>query len=105
MQHKPPYYAVIFTSVRTQVDEGYADMADAMMDLAARQPGFLGVEHARETVGITISYWSSLGAIEGWKAQADHQLAQKLGREKWYARYTIRICRVERAYDFNTGPS
>lgn len=105
MQHKPPYYAVIFTSVRTQVDEGYADMADAMMDLAARQPGFLGVEHARETVGITISYWSSLGAIADWKAQADHQLAQKLGKEKWYAQYTIRVCRVERAYDFDAGPS
>lgn len=95
-----PYYAVIFTSVRTQAEAGYAEMAGAMMDLAARQPGYLGVEHARETTGITVSYWESLEAIAAWKAQADHQLAQQKGRQQWYSEYTVRICRVEREYDF-----
>lgn len=95
-----PYYAVIFTSVRTRVEAGYAEMADAMMELASRQPGYLGVEHARDTTGITVSYWQSLEAIAAWKAQADHQLAQQKGREQWYAEYTVRICRVEREYDF-----
>ncbi len=95
-----PYYAVIFTSVRTGVEEGYSEMAEAMLALASCQPGYLGVDHAHDSTGITVSYWQNLEAIAAWKAHADHQLAQQKGREKWYAQYTIRICRVEREYDF-----
>ena len=94
----PPYYAVIFTSVRKDNPAGYAEMADKMYALAAQQPGFLGVESAREAVGITVSYWKDPEAIHHWKQQADHQLARKLGREQWYAAYKTRICRVEREY-------
>lgn len=96
----PPYYAVIFTSVRTETDEGYGDMASHMVDLAAGQPGFLGVESARNDLGITVSYWESLEAIRAWKAHAEHLLAQRLGREKWYHAYKTRVCRVERDYGF-----
>jgi heme-degrading monooxygenase HmoA len=95
-----PYYAVIFTSVRTTVDDGYGAMSDRMMELAVNQPGFLGVESAREEVGITVSYWESLDAIKNWKANAEHVLAQKTGREKWYHSFTTRICRVEKEYSF-----
>lgn len=95
-----PYYAVIFTSVRTTVDNGYGAMSDRMMELAVNQPGFLGVESAREEVGITVSYWESLDAIKNWKANAEHVLAQKTGREKWYHSFTTRICRVEKEYSF-----
>ncbi len=94
----PPYHAVIFSSLRTEVDDGYADMAEQMVALATRQPGFLGVESAREGLGITVSYWESLEAIRHWKAHTDHLLAQKMGREKWYAAYKTRICKVERDY-------
>ncbi|WP_111494626.1 antibiotic biosynthesis monooxygenase family protein [Marinobacter bohaiensis] len=97
---EPPYYAVIFTSLRTAGDEGYGEMAQAMVALASQQPGFLGVESAREDVGITVSYWSDLDSIRDWKRQADHRLAQRLGRERWYQEYTVRIARVERAYAF-----
>ncbi|SFT68988.1 Heme-degrading monooxygenase HmoA [Kosakonia arachidis] len=95
-----PYYAVIFTSVRTVVDEGYGAMSDRMMELAVNQPGFLGVDSAREEVGITVSYWDSLDAIKNWKANAEHVIAQKTGREKWYSAFTTRICRVEKEYSF-----
>lgn len=95
-----PYYAVIFTSVRTGQEPGYGKMSEAMAESAARQPGFLGVESAREEVGITVSYWTSLEAIAAWKTQASHLIAQQLGRQNWYAAYTTRICRVERDYDF-----
>jgi len=95
-----PFYAVIFTSVRTTVDNGYGAMSDRMMELAVNQPGFLGVESAREEVGITVSYWESLDAIKNWKANAEHVLAQKTGREKWYHSFTTRICRVEKEYSF-----
>ncbi|MDB5934882.1 MAG: antibiotic biosynthesis monooxygenase [Massilia sp.] len=96
-----PYYAVIFTSIRTDGDDdGYGDMAALMAASAARQPGFLGVESAREEVGITVSYWDSLEAIAAWKQDAAHLAAQKLGSEKWYAAYKTRICRVERDYEF-----
>jgi len=94
----PPYYAVIFSSIRTDDGEGYAEMAERMAELAAQQPGYLGIESARNEVGITVSYWESLEAIRHWKANAEHLLAQKLGREKWYAAYKTRVCRVERDY-------
>lgn len=95
-----PYYAVIFTSLRTTEDKGYGEMAKQMETLAKQQPGFIAVESARETIGITVSYWDSLEAIAQWKQQADHLLAQQLGRKQWYSWYKVRICKVERTYDF-----
>ena len=97
----PPYYAVIFTSLRTQIEEGYHEMAEEMVHLAALQPGYLGHESARDTLGITISYWESLEAIKHWKMQSDHLLAQKFGREKWYSAYSTRIAKVERDYSMH----
>lgn len=95
-----PYYAVIFTSIRTEDDRGYKEMAQQMESLAKRQPGFLGMESARDEIGITVSYWDNLKAIADWKAQADHIFAQKKGREEWYKWYKVRICMVEREYEF-----
>lgn len=95
---KPPYYAVIFTSLRTEGDHGYADMADKMVQLASEQPGFIGIESAREEVGITVSYWQDLESIKQWKANAEHLVAQKLGREQWYSSFKTRIAKVERDY-------
>ncbi len=97
---KPPYYAVIFTSIRTEVEEGYAAMAQQMVELAKQQPGYLGHESAREQIGITISYWQSVEAIKNWKQVSEHLIAQQLGREKWYSYYKTRICLVERDYEF-----
>lgn len=97
---QPPYYAVIFTSVRTPGDDGYWDMAAEMEELARKQEGFLGVESARNDVGITVSYWQSEEAIKNWKANARHLFAQRQGRDKWYQNYMVRICRVERDYTF-----
>lgn len=95
---QPPYYAVIFTSLRTDDDAGYADMAQKMEQLAATQPGYLGIESAREGLGITVSYWADPEAMKNWKANAEHMLAQKLGRERWYAMYRVRVAKVEREY-------
>lgn len=97
----PPYYAVIFTSVRTPVDDGYADMANRMDVLAATMPGYLGVESARSEVGITVSYWSNVESIKNWKKETEHLFAQKMGREVWYSAYKTRICLVERDYGFD----
>lgn len=95
----PPYYAVIFTSVRTDADDaGYQAMAQHMDTLAARQPGYLGVESARHGVGITVSYWRDLASIRDWKANVEHLVAQRTGRSTWYAHYQVRIARVERDY-------
>jgi len=96
-----PYYAVIFTSIRTPGDNGYGKMADAMVEAAAKQPGFLGVESAREDLGITVSYWDSLESIAAWKQDSMHLIAQQAGREKWYECYKTRICLVERDYEFS----
>lgn len=97
----PPYYAVIFAAQRSATDEdGYGAMAEAMVERAAAQPGFLGIESARDAdgFGITVSYWRSAAAIAAWKADAEHLAAQRLGRTVWYDRFALRIARVERAY-------
>jgi heme-degrading monooxygenase HmoA len=98
---KPPYYAVIFTNLQTNDTEGYSAMAETMEQLARQQPGFLDFEHAREDIGITISYWESLEAIASWKANLEHLEAQKSGKERWYEWYKIRICKIEREYSFS----
>jgi heme-degrading monooxygenase HmoA len=97
---KPPYYAVIFTSTRTKVDEGYAEMATKMVELAQQQDGFLGIESARNELGITVSYWRDLESIKNWKSNLDHLDAQLKGRNKWYENYIVRIALVERDYSF-----
>ena len=95
-----PYYAVIFTSTRTDADKGYETMVAAMIKLAAQQPGFLGMESARDSIGITVSYWENLEAIATWQRDSAHQVAQQRGRELWYDSFKTRICRVERDYGF-----
>lgn len=95
-----PYYAVIFTSLLTEHTDGYSEMANAMEELAKKQPGYLGFESARDGLGISISYWESLNDIKNWKSQIQHLEAQHLGRLQWYSWYKIRICKVEREYDF-----
>lgn len=97
---EPPYYAVIFTSLRTDVEEYYPETAERMWTLASEQGGFLGAESARAEIGITVSYWASLESIAAWKANAEHILAQERGRSDWYSGYAVRVCRVERAYGF-----
>ncbi len=95
---EPPYYAVIFTSTRNDGDNGYAETAEAMLELASTQPGFLGFESARQEIGISVSYWSSLEAIAAWKENTAHRQAQDNARE-WYRTFHVRVCRVERAYE------
>lgn len=97
---KPPYYAVIFTSVRTEGDNGYAEMADQMVELARQQDGFLGVESARNEVGITVSYWRDLESIRKWKENAEHSFAREKGRQEWYCCFKTRVAKVERDYGF-----
>jgi len=92
---EPPYYAIIFTSLRTDIDEGYSSMAARMFELASQQPGFLGTETARADLGITISYWKDLDSVNAWKNNAEHIAAQTQGEINWYGKYHIRIARVE----------
>ena len=97
----PPYYAVTFASQRQGNDQGYDEMAARMAALAEKQPGFLGLETARDAsgFGITVSYWQTEAAIKTWKQVSEHVLAQKLGKTRWYEHYTLRVARVERSYE------
>lgn len=95
-----PYYAVIFTSTLAN-SEGYATMAGQMEELAKKQVGYIGMDSAREDVGITVSYWKDLESIQLWKKNVDHINAQELGKTKWYKSYSVRIARVEREYGFD----
>lgn len=95
-----PYYAVIFTSLRSPVEDSYSETSHRMVELAQAQQGYLGHESARDGLGITVSYWESLDAIKQWKQQSEHLLAQQKGRITWYEVYKVRICKVERDYGF-----
>ncbi|MEO5709069.1 MAG: antibiotic biosynthesis monooxygenase [Nocardioidaceae bacterium] len=98
---EPPYVAVIFTSLRTegdQADQGYARMSGRMDELAAQQPGYLGIEAARDGIGITVSYWADEDAARAWKQVAAHLVAQERGREVWYSDYRVRVAVVHRDY-------
>jgi heme-degrading monooxygenase HmoA len=98
---EPPYVAVIFTTRRTDDDEGYTETDARMVELAAEQPGFLGIESARDGAnGITVSYWRNDGDARAWKEVAEHRAAQQLGRERWYRAYRLRVAHVERDYGF-----
>ena len=100
MTPEPPYYAVVFSSLRRDGDHGYNATADRMVELAKQQPGFLGVESVRgaDGFGITVSYWESEDAIRNWKRHAEHTAARDRGRREWYEHFELRIARVERAY-------
>ena len=104
---EPPYYAVIFTSILGNKVEGYDAMGQALVELAERQPGYLGIETTRgaDGLGITVSYWADEDSILAWKNQTQHLLAQKNGIERWYSHYELRVAKVERAYSGPEGRS
>ena len=99
---EPPYYVVIFTALLTNDTEGYAERAEALYELAAKMPGFIGMEAA--DIGsegeISVIYWKDEASILEWKNNAEHLAAQKLGKNRFYQQYAIRVAKVERAYDF-----
>ena len=97
---KEPYYAVIFTSLKTENTKGYSEMADQIEALAKKQDGYLSIESDRNSVWITVSYWESIDAINQWKANTNHLFAQQKGKEQWYSWYNTKICKVEREYEF-----
>jgi heme-degrading monooxygenase HmoA len=96
----PPYYAVIFSSLRTDGDNDYSEMANKMVELAKKQDGFLGVESVREKLGITVSYWQDLESIKKWRENAEHSMARERGRKEWYKSFKVRIAKVEQDYGF-----
>lgn len=101
----PPYYAVIFTAQLSDNTVGYGSMSEKMVELAKSQPGYIGIESTRdiEGLGITVSYWADETALQNWKQVSEHLYAQNMGKQKWYEHYTLRVAKVERAYDGPVG--
>lgn len=100
---EPPYYAVIFTNQLSEDEAGYERMGAKMFQMATEQPGCLGAESTRDAdgFGITVSYWKDEESLLAWKAKAEHLVAQRLGIERWYSHFEVRVAKVERAY---SGP-
>ncbi|MBF2760424.1 MAG: antibiotic biosynthesis monooxygenase [Ectothiorhodospiraceae bacterium AqS1] len=97
----PPYYAVIFANQASENPDGYAEMANEMREIAATMPGYIGIESARDEKGfaVTVSYWESEDAIASWRNHARHRLARRIGRERWYDHFILRVAKIERHYD------
>lgn len=98
---KPPYYAVIFSSIMSNNNKGYKKIAKKMNEVASKQPGFLGIESVREDLGISVSYWKNLDSIMKWKKNTEHLESKTEGKKKWYDKYKVRISKVEIDYGFN----
>ncbi len=93
--------AVIFMSIRNDADaDGYGEAVAAMDALAATQPGYRGVDSAREAggMGITVSYWADDAAAIAWRDHPEHAAIRERGRARWYDRYSVSVARVERTY-------
>lgn len=99
--YPPPYFAVIFTSTHHLLDKEYDGLDDILIDLAKKNGGFLGMDSARSDIGISVSYWKTEEDILRWKKNTDHQVAIQKGIDRWYQHYNVRICKVERNYEFN----
>jgi heme-degrading monooxygenase HmoA len=97
---KAPYYAVIFSSLRTENDNGYGATAERMAELAGQMPGYLGIESVRgsDGFGITVSYWTDEASIAAWRKHSEHVIAQERGKREWYRHYELRVARVERSW-------
>lgn len=97
-------WAVIFTSRLRDGVDGYDQVAGRMEELARAQPGYLGHDSVRgaDGIGLTVSYWSSQEAVKAWRANVEHSAAQRMGRERFYEWFRVDVCRVERAYDFES---
>ena len=93
---QPPYYAVIFTTVKSDNQTGYAEMNARMYELAQQQKGYLGIESAKGEIGLSVTYWETLEDIVNWRNNAEHKLAQAEGYATWYQAFATRVCRVER---------
>lgn len=92
------YYAVIFSSTKSDDLEGYKEMDELTMKLAQEQAGFLGYESVNNAnTGIFISYWESMDAINIWRKNSTHLMA-KTKAEQWYKRYLSQICKVEHSH-------
>jgi heme-degrading monooxygenase HmoA len=94
----PPYYAVIFSSLRTDIEDDYHEISERMVELASRENGFLGYESVREELGITISYWKDEESIKRWKENIEHKIARERGRNEFYRSFKVRVAKVEREY-------
>ncbi|MGV9250535.1 antibiotic biosynthesis monooxygenase family protein [Streptomyces sp. NPDC003697] len=100
--HEPPYYAAVFTSVRTGNQSGYRETNARMEDLVKDIPGFLGMDHAQTPggLGITVGYFRDADGLTEWRRNAEHRAAQKRGRDEWYESYTLHVAKVERSHGF-----
>ncbi|WP_405855661.1 antibiotic biosynthesis monooxygenase [Streptomyces sp. NBC_00090] len=99
---EPPYYTAVFTSVRPEAPEGYAETSSRMQEIVKEIPGFLGYESARSPggIGITVAYFRDLESLDSWRLDTEHQAAKAYGREHWYESYSVHIGKVERSYSF-----
>lgn len=97
---KPPYHAVIFTSQRTSIDDGYTELNDELYAEAQQFDGYIGADSLRnaEGYGVAVLYWRNADSIRKWAQYAKHIRAKQLGKEQWYEGYRVRIAVVEREY-------
>ncbi len=96
----PPYYVVVFTSRRTEVDDGFSVLDAKLYEKAQTYPGFLGMNSFRvaDGWGVALVYWKTLENIDAWRRDEQYRAAKEKGRTVWYSDFWVEICRVEQSY-------
>ncbi|MEU1513897.1 antibiotic biosynthesis monooxygenase [Streptomyces sp. NPDC005811] len=99
---EPPYYAAVFTTVRTLDQSEYGETSAYLEELVKDVPGYLGMDHAQTPggLGITVSYFRDADALTEWRTDVEHRAAQQRGRAQWYETYTLHVAKVERSRGF-----
>ncbi len=96
---EPPYYAVIAPAELADDTRGYFEMAESLIELARKQPGFIGIEGGyMKGFSLAVSYWESLEAIQNWSRNSRHMLAKDKAKSDWFKKYVTRIAKVEKVY-------
>ena len=78
---------VLFRSRLTpEAANGYGAMAEQMSKLARSSPGFIAEKGfvAEDGERLTVVWWENEETLKQWRNNAEHLIAQKTGREKWY---------------------
>ena len=92
-------YVVIFKARIRALDELYFSTAQQLRDKALTHFNCQHFEALTEAEHeIALSYWNTLEDILAWQQDAQHLVAQQLGKNQWYASFSVEICEVLRRY-------
>ncbi|MFW2094891.1 MULTISPECIES: antibiotic biosynthesis monooxygenase [unclassified Acinetobacter] len=92
-------YVVIFKAQINTLDQRYFQTAQLLREKALSQFNCQKFESLCENdFEVALSYWNTLEDIHAWHKDAEHQAAQRIGKQQWYKKFSVEICEITRSY-------